>query len=124
MDIAQVSFVKGEIAQYAADRTDQAFYGNALQLAVNFFIRAEGGASNRPGLQFIGACASNTPNGSYLLPFIYNNQQSYVSEFSAGSIRLYSNGAFIPGSLSNPYALSDLPNLRWAQSADVLNVVV
>jgi hypothetical protein len=210
MEITQVSFVKGEISPLAADRTDEQMYANALQTAVNFFIRAEGGASNRPGLEFIGACSTNTPNGSYLLPFIYNNEQSYVTEFAAGSTRLYSNGAFVqdlnsqatisgvtvqftanqtimtflaansfaagqsvtvagvvatgnwsvnglwtissaaasqfivrvagpgvgtftyanggtatvPYSVSNPYALADLPNLRWAQSADVLNVVV
>lgn len=124
MEITQVSFVKGEVSPIAADRTDESFYANALQTCENFFIRAEGGATNRPGLEFIGNCATNTPNGSYLLPFIYNNEQSYVTEFSAGSIRLYSDGAFVSGSISNPYALDDLPNLRWAQSADVLNVVV
>lgn len=124
MEITQVSFVKGEVSPIAADRTDEAFYANALQTCVNFLIRAEGGASNRPGLEFIGNCATNTPNGSYLLPFIYNNQQSYVTEFSTGSIRLYSDGAFVSGSISNPYVMADLPNLRWAQSADILNVVV
>lgn len=213
VDIAQVSFAKGEISPIAADRTDQQFYASALQSCVNFLIHAEGGASNRPGLQFIGKCLSNTPNGSYLLPFIYNNQQTYICEFSAGSIDFYSNGVFVqnlstaaaitnvaitgtPGAftltftavntfaagqqvtvsgvvlapgifnvnvnqvwtiqsatatqfivalpatgpitltyvsggiatvpliLSNPYALADLPSLRWAQSADVLNVVV
>jgi len=148
---------------------------------------------------------SNTPNGSYLLPFVYNNQQSYVCEFSAGGMQFYSEGAFIqnfttaatithvtasnhlmnvtaantfsagqvvtitgvvyigtfnpngtwtvatasltgftvdflgqvqsfayvsggqatvPYNLTNPYAFADLPSLRWAQSADVLSVVV
>lgn len=214
VDIAQVAFNKGEISPIAADRTDQQFYSSALQTCINFLLHAEGGASNRPGLEFIGNCLSNTPTGSYLLPFIYNNQQSYVAEFAAGGIQLYSEGAFvqnvssaatitnvtvsfglhsttmvftavnacvagnlvtvsgvigtssvgsfnvngtwtvssatsseftviIPGAgssgtytyvsggtaslplnLTNPYALADLPNLRWAQSADVLNLVV
>lgn len=210
VDIAQVAFTKGEISPIKAARTDQQMYASALQTCINFLVHAEGGASNRPGLQFIAPCITNTPNGSYLLPFVYNNSQTYVTEFSAGSVRLYSNGAFVqntstpatitnvvltsvsPGlwrltytavntflgtqvvtvsgvvytgqtnpngtfvietasgsqftvliggpspsvtyisggtatvalSLSNPYVLADLPNLRWAQSADTLNVVV
>lgn len=124
MDIAQVSFSRGEASPIAAARTDASFYANALSLGVNFFVRAEGGVSNRPGLQFIAQCISNTPNGSYLSPFIFNNQQSYVCEFAAGSITTYSNGALIQAGIVNPYAISDLPNLRFAQSADTMDVVV
>jgi hypothetical protein len=123
-DLAQVSFSRGEASPIAAARTDAAFYANALSVCLNFFVRAEGGASNRPGLQFIGQCISNTPNGSYLLPFIYNNDQSYVCEFAAGSITTYANGTLIEAGIVNPYAITDLPNIRWAQSADVMNVVV
>jgi hypothetical protein len=206
-EIPQVSFVKGEVSPIAADRTDSQFYASALQTCVNAIIHAEGGASNRPGLQFIGNCLSNVPNGSYLVPFIYSNQQTYVFEFAAGSMQAYSNGAFVQGNasatitaisliqppvgaqylsivainsftngltvtisgvvstgtinvnqtwvisganpsgftvypgagsftygsggtvsvpylLTNPYTLADLPNLRWAQSADTLNIVV
>lgn len=123
-DLAQVSFSRGEASPIAAARTDAAFYANALSVCLNFFIRAEGGASNRPGLQFIGKCISNVPTGSYLLPFIFNNSQSYVCEFAAGSITTYANGALIQAGIINPYAITDLQNIRWAQSADVMNVVV
>jgi len=124
VDISQVSFSRGEASPIAAARTDAAFYQNALSVCVNFFVRAEGGVSNRPGLEFIGQCISSTQNGSYLLPFIFNNEQSYVCEFAAGSITTYANGALIQAGIVNPYQFSDLPNLRWAQSADVMNVVV
>ena len=124
MDIPQVSFTRGEASPIAAARTDAAFYQNALSTCLNFFVRAEGGVSNRPGLQYIATCISNTPNGSYLLPFVYNNVQSYVSEFAAGSITMYANGALIQSGIVNPYQFADLPNLRWAQSADTMDVVV
>jgi hypothetical protein len=208
MEVPQVAFTKGEISPIAAARTDQQMYASALQTSINALIHAEGGASNRPGLQFVGNCLTNTPNGSYLLPFIYNNQQTYVTEFSAGNIQFFSKGAFVqniagmatitnvvlvqlflttlvytaansfsvgqtvtvsgvnytgnvnpngtfqiasasptsfvvgvpnlsptfsyvsggtattPLNLTNPYSLADLPNLRWAQSADTLNIVV
>jgi hypothetical protein len=124
VDISQVSFNRGEASPIAADRTDQTFYSNAVSLLTNFFVRAEGGVSNRPGLQFIGRCISNIPNSSYILPFVYNNQQSYVCEFGAGSTTTYANGALVEAGIVNPYALTDLPNIRWAQSADVMNLVV
>jgi hypothetical protein len=124
MDISQVSFNRGEASPIAAARTDQSFYANAAGLLTNFFVRAEGGVSNRPGLQFIGECISNVPNGSYLIPFVYNNEQSYVCEFAAGSITTYANGVLIEAGIVNPYSITDLPNIRWAQSADVLNLAV
>lgn len=124
MDIAQVSYTRGEASPIAAARTDASFYSNAVSIALNFFIRAEGGASNRPGLQYIATCISNSPNGSYLIPFVYNNVQSYLTEFAAGSITVYANGALIQAGLVNPYQFTDLPNLRVAQSADVMDVVV
>lgn len=124
MDIPQVSFSKGEVSPIAVGRTDQAFYPAAVALAQNFLVRLEGGISNRPGLQFVAPCISNTPNGSYLLPFIYNNEQSYLCEFAAGSVSIYAQGALVESGLASTYAIGDLPNLRWAQSADTLNITV
>lgn len=123
-DIPQVAFIRGEASRIAAARTDEAFYANAVALAQNFFVRAEGALSNRPGLQFVAQCITATAYGSYLAPFIYNNQQSYLCEFAAGSISVYAQGVLIENGISNSYAAADLPNLRWAQSADTLNVVV
>lgn len=123
-DLAQVSFSRGEASPIAAARTDQAFYSNALSLCLNWFVRAEGAVSNRPGLEYIATCISAAPNGSYLLPFVYNNEQSYLAEFAVGSITTYANGALIQAGIVNPYQFADLPNLRWAQSADVMDVVV
>jgi hypothetical protein len=127
--ITQVSFSKGEVSPIAAARTDVAFYSSALQVCLNFFVRAEGAVSNRPGLQYIAQCVS-AQNGSYLVPFIYNNSQSYLVEMSstplsalAGSVNVYLNGALVQ-SIGAPYQPSDLANIRWAQSADTLNLVV
>lgn len=123
-DIAQVSFSRGEASPIAASRTDASFYQNSLALCLNFFVRAEGGVSNRGGLQYIATCASSAPNGSYLLPFVYNNAQSYLAEFAAGSIDMYLNGGLVIGGIVNPYQFTDLPNLRWAQSADTMDIAV
>ena len=123
-DIPQVSFSRGEVSPQAAARTDAAFYANAVSALQNFFVRAEGSISNRPGLQYIATCQTATPNGSYLLPFVYNNVQSYIAEFAAGTITLYANGALVQAGVVNPYLFADLPLLRWAQSADTMDVCV
>lgn len=129
MDIEQVSFGKGEVSPIAAARTDAAFYSSALQVCLNFFVRAEGAVSNRPGLEYIAQCVS-AQNGSYLLPFIYNNTQSYLVEMSStplssmtGSVNVYLAGALVE-SIGAPYQPSDLGSIRWAQSADTLNLTV
>jgi hypothetical protein len=129
MDIAQVSFSKGEVSPIAAARTDAAFYSSAVQICLNFFVRAEGAVSNRPGLEFIAQCVS-APNGSYLIPFIYNNQQAYLVEVSSsplslsvGSINVYLDGSLVE-SVGSPYSPTDLSSIRWAQSADTMNMVV
>ena len=124
MEVPQVSFSKGEVSPIAVARTDQAFYPDAVALAQNFFVRLEGGISNRPGLEYVATCISSTPNGSYLLPFIYNNQQSYLCEFASGSISVYAQGALVEAGITTSYQIGDLPNLRWAQSADTLNICV
>lgn len=130
VDVAQVSFSKGEVSPIAAARTDEQFYTSALQKCTNFFVHPEGGVSNRPGTQFIYQTVS-AKNGSYMVPFIYNNAQAYLVEFSStpvpgynGSINVYLNGALVQAGIGTPYLSTDLPNLRWAQSADTLNVTV
>lgn len=124
IEIPQISFSNGEVSPIAAARTDQKIYANAVALASNFFVRAEGAISNRPGLQYVATCASATPLGSYLIPFIYNNQQSYLCEFSAGATSVYAGGSLVQAGIVTPFTLGDLGNLRWAQSADTLTVVV
>jgi len=67
---------------------------------------------------------SPTSFGSCLIPFIYNNVQSYLCEFAGGQTSVYAQGALVQAGISTPYGLVDLYNLRTAQTADTLNVVV
>lgn len=71
------------------------------------------------------ADAGNLP---YLLPFIFSQTQSYVLEFGNAYIRFYSAGAPLlngdgtPYQVSTPYAIADIPLLKYSQSADVLTL--
>ncbi|GBQ63192.1 hypothetical protein [Komagataeibacter swingsii] len=98
----------------------------ACQLT-NFFVHVQGGASNRPGTQYIGAVkdAANLPR---LVPFVYNNTQSYVLEMGDKYFRFISNGAYLTNTdgsvyeVATPYAVADVWGIRWVQSADVLTI--
>lgn len=120
-DIAQVAFTKGEISPIAASRTDQSFYESAVALAQNFFVRREGGISNRPGLQFIGNCLTNIQYGSVLIPFVYNNQQSYLIEAGPGLMQFFSQGAFVqvPG---GPVAITGVTTAPGAPGVLIVTV--
>lgn len=125
MELLQPSFSRGEVSPLAATRVDQQFYGSALKTLRNFIVRTEGGVSNRGGTQFCFPTKFTT--AVKFVDFVYNNQQTYELEFGDHYVRFAVMGALImsggvPYELATPYAASDLPLLRWTQSADTLTL--
>jgi len=51
-----------------------------------------GGAANRPGTKFVGEVNDSTKNVR-LIPFVFNNEQTYVLEFGDLYMRVIKNGA-------------------------------
>jgi hypothetical protein len=118
----QAAFSHGEVSPFLFGRVDLQAYSSALRTSKDGFVRTEGSWSNRPGTQYCAAAATNTDDGSVLIPFTFNVGQTYVIEFSAGNIQLFSQGALI-NTGTNPYSQSALAGLRYAQSADTLTIV-
>ena len=93
----------------------------------NFFVTDQGSLANRSGTQFIGECGGVTET-SRLIPFQFNDSQTYILEFGYEFIRFISNGAYVEDASGNilqitsPYQQADLFNLRYAQSNDVLTI--
>jgi hypothetical protein len=89
----QTSFASGEWAPKLRSRVDIQKYRAGAALLRNFYVDyAGGGASTRPGTQFINQCfVSGLP--VRLIPFQPSSSLSYVLEFGDGYIRFYSNGA-------------------------------
>lgn len=120
----QPSFSAGEISPFAHGRTDLAAYFLGVELSKNFVLTPQGSLHKRPGFRFLKQ-ARDTANPSRLLPFVASNLDAYMLEVSAGFTRYYNaDGSQIGGPLqtTNPFSVSDLPNLRTAQSADVLYI--
>lgn len=129
--ILQPSFASGELAPSLAARVDLARYQTGLKLCRNFTVMPYGGIRNRPGTYFV----NETKNSGQvrLIPFQFNTQQTYILEFGQNYMRVYRDGGIVvyssgpnagqPFELTTPYAFSDLANLNFTQSADVMTLV-
>ena len=125
----QTSFAAGEISPSMYARVDLAKYKVGAATLRNFYVDYRGGASSRPGTRYL--ITSATPYGGgppRLVGFSFSTLQTYVLEFGAGYIAFYKNGAQITSggsayTIASPYALADLPLLKFTQSADVLTLV-
>jgi hypothetical protein len=136
-NVIQPAFTAGELSPGLAARVDLASYHVGASLLENFFVDYKGGASSRPGTQFI----DYVPIGdgpAWLYKFVFSSTQQYVLVFCGqriGFIRNpgtahYPNGsnsgyilsAGVPYLVTTPYTDDELPDLKFAQSADILQV--
>lgn len=127
--VIQTSYAGGELAPSLFARVDLEKYHSGMALGLNFYVDYRGGASTRPGSQYIGTSLAAYPSPPRLIDFIYSTIATYVLEFGDHYVRFISNGAFIidggtglPLVVVSPYAVGDLPLLKYAQSANVLTL--
>lgn len=126
------SFNCGEVSPLMLGRNDVEKYKNSCQVLENFIPTIQGPVSRRSGSMFI----ANTNNNAQviLVPFKSSIQKSYMLEFGAGYMRVYSDGGQVvnpngsPYQIATPFALTDLfqANGEWnisiAQSLDVMYI--
>ena len=127
--ILQPTFAAGELSPSASARTDIARYYTGLKLCRNFMVMPYGGVRNRPGTEFVCEVKDSTRR-CRLIPFQFNDEQTYVLEFGEQNMRvikdggqvLYSSGPSVgqPFELALPYTQDDQPRLNYTQSADVM----
>ena len=120
------SFAGGEITPELAGRLDLTKYQTGLSLARNFITLPHGPAARRPGFEFIRAAGDST-RAVRLIPFAFSATQTAVLEFGHEYIRFHINGATllsggVPYQISTPYAGTDLFDLHFAQSADIITI--
>lgn len=122
----QPSFTAGELSPSIGARVDLAKYGTGLRTARNVFIHAYGGASNRPGLQFVSTVRNNFFE-TRLIPFQFNTEQSYILEFGQIVFRIFKDGGLVtnsgaPYEVGSPYVSAHLSELVFIQEADVMYI--
>ena len=127
IDLIQNSFTGGEISPRLFGRSDVKSYYNSVKTLTNFLPFIHGGIQRRFGSRFV-AEVKTSANFTRLYEFSYNNIQSYVLEFGNQYFRIYRNrgrveSAGTPVEVATPWTSSELPALKFVQSADVLYVM-
>jgi len=122
----QPSFSGGELAPSLHARVDLAKYATGLKTCRNFFVQAHGGVANRPGTKFICETA-NSAKTTRLIPFEFNTEQTYILEFGHQTMRVIKDGGQVlssgsPVSIATPYSDTELADLQFTQSADVMTI--
>lgn len=123
----QRSFSGGEVTPELYGRIDDAKYQVGAGKMRNFIALPQGPAVNRPGFAFVREVKDSTKRVR-LIPFTYSTTQTMVIELGAGYFRFHTQGATlmngsVPYEIANPYAESDLFDIHYVQSADVLTLV-
>lgn len=124
--ILQPSFAAGELSPSLYSRVDLTRYQIGLKTCRNFTVMSQGGIRNRPGTRFCDYTPSNLK--SRLIRFKFSINDACVLVFAAGAITVIRNGAYImngalPYVIPTPWSESDLDQLNFTQSADVMTIV-
>lgn len=124
----QNSLTGGEISNRMFGRTDLTQYGNSVETMENFAIWVEGGSFRRPGTKMVAA-VKDASKKAILIPFKFNTEQAYMLEFGHLYMRVYKDRGQVFNASNavyecvSPYSESDLPNIKYVQSADVMYFV-
>lgn len=116
-DVIQRSMAAGEISPGLWARADQVKYQTGLRVCKNFFVKKQGGVSNRAGTRFVGELVDSSVRG-VLIDFVYSRlgNQAYVLEMGAGTMRVIRAKGYLtvsssdatPYSAASSYSVGDL----------------
>ena len=128
------SFNAGELSPYLYAREDVDKYQSGCQELENFVPLPYGGVSRRPSVELISQTKDNKEIRLY--PFTFNVEESFMLEIgnagsdnTTGYFRFYKNGQAVtisgttPFEVNHNYLASEINDLKFTQSADVLFIV-
>jgi hypothetical protein len=90
----QRSFAGGEISPSLYAHTDLVKYETGLRTCLNHIIQAQGGASNRAGMQYLARNKDHSDRAR-LIPFQFSIEQNYVLEFTENLMRVFKDGGLV-----------------------------
>jgi hypothetical protein len=115
------SFNAGELSPLVSSRFNVEKVASGCRLLRNFIIHPHGPAFRRPGMEHMGASATNA-SASNLRSFQFSNSTVFILELAATGLRVWKNGALVsllvPVVL--PYAAAELPEVQMTQVNDVV----
>jgi hypothetical protein len=118
------NFTGGELSPRLDGRNDLQKYPTGCKTLENMIVYPHGSAARRSGSQFV-AEVKDSSKETRLIPFEFSTTQTYMLEFGEQYIRFYKdNGQILSGGsayeISSPYLESELFDIKYAQSADVM----
>ena len=125
---AKQNFTAGELTQRLFGRTDLGRYDNGATTVENFLVQPHGGLSRRPGTRYVAAVKTSSAK-TRLIRFQFNVEQVYVIEMGNNYMRFFKDGGQIVDGSSNPieltttYTTAQVPDVKFAQTADVMYLV-
>src|SRR5882724_2377744 len=90
-NVIQTSFNSGEWSPSLYAQVNLKQYHSGAALLRNFFVDTRGGATTRPGTEYIATCRSNSTVRP--IPFQASFTVSYLLEFGQGYVRFFNNSA-------------------------------
>lgn len=88
----QRSFGGGEVTPEFWGRIDDSRYQTGLARCLNFMIKPQGPAENRPGTVFVRE-VKDSSKAVRVLPFSFSTEQTMALEMGAGYVRFHTSGA-------------------------------
>lgn len=92
------NFAAGELSPRMRGRYDLPLYQNGSERLENFIVETQGPARYRTGFKYV----TNTYQDKLarLIPFVFNDEQSYIFELTNERGRIISNGGLIIGTIT------------------------
>ena len=119
----QMSFNAGELSPQLDGRIDIEKYKKGCRILENFIPKIHGPASKRTGTRHVAEVKDSSKTVK-LVSFEFNVEQAYILEFGDLYMRVYKNGGQVLSGgvyeIATPYAHTELSDLHFAQSADVM----
>lgn len=120
----QATFSRGELSPSLHGRVDIDHYIQGLKTCENFTILKQGGIRRRSGSVYV-AEVKDSADLTRLIPFNFSETEAYTIEMGDEYCRFYALGGQVQSGgaayeVSSPFALADIFDVDYEQSADVL----
>lgn len=100
-EFVQSSFTSGELSPRLHNRPTLSRYLAGLKRCENMYVHREGGASNRPGFEFVAEVKDST-KATRVAEFLYSTKDTYCLEVGEYYIRVFREGAVVLVPLTAP----------------------
>jgi len=121
-NVPVISMNAGKMTPLIDARSDTEKYSSGCRELQNMIPRIYGPVERRPGFKYFADCEDDNIK-SRIVPFVFSSEIAYDIEFSNKIINVYFDGTIIESDIATLYLETDLPQLQFNQSADVMWIV-